>query len=142
MLRIPYRVYWAVSEIREAGLAGCEKHLLDCILTRHHDGFERERRLQEILTVREPWVPAFVVQLAGEYVLEILDRIRRNLDLLDALYGEFLRGNPELHRKTAARVQRYWNCYYRPYSSRAQYPGFAVLDFLEKAAATKCSGVV
>lgn len=138
MLRIPYRVYWEVAEIREAGLEGREKHLLDCILTRHHDGFERERRLQEILTVPEPWVPSFVVQLAGEYVIEILDGIRRNLDLLDAaLYGEFLRENPLLRRKTAARVESYWNCYYRRYYSRAQYPGFVVLDFLEQAVAKR-----
>lgn len=135
---IPYRVYWKAIEIRDDALPRGERHLLDCILTRHHDGYERERRSREILTVRESWVPAFVVPLAGEYVIEILDLIRRNLDLLDAvLYGEFLRENPELHRKTAARVESYWNCYYRRNYTRAEYPGFAVLDFFDRVVASR-----
>src|ERR1700738_4820844 len=36
-------------------------------VTRHHDGFVRERHVREILDADHPWVPLFVLQLLGAY---------------------------------------------------------------------------
>ena len=77
------------------------------------------------------WIPTFVVQLVGEYVVEILQVVSRNLDHLDPpLYRRFLRANPEFFARTKQRVISYWDCYYR-WQRRTDYVGFQIITFLE-----------
>ena len=77
------------------------------------------------------------MQLAGEYVIEILQVIQNNLNLLNTeMYGQFLRTNPELFAVTKRRIVSYWNCYYRS-SGRKEYVGFQVLDFFESLVESK-----
>ena len=111
---IPYRIYHDPAQIDSADLSRNQRNLLACLLTRHHSGFTRAENLTKILDSNQNWVPPFIVQLLGEYVIEIQCAIRDNLDLLDAqTYREFLVRNPAFYRKTKERVQSYWNCYYR-----------------------------
>lgn len=85
----------------------------------------------------------FVIQLVGEYVLEILVTIQHGLAELDtpgtsqhAAYGQFLAGNPGFLALTSQRVTSYWNCYYRSkYPDRRDYPGHTLLLSLQNAAA-------
>ena len=136
-LSIPYRIYHNVSLTRTVGLT-LQEQILACLLTRHHDGFIREKHLTRIIAVNATWVAPFVVQLLGEYVIEIIQVIQNNLPVLDKLvYGRFLRSNPEFWTRTQRRVVSYWDCYYRAHS-KDRYPGFRVLDFfrqLEETAA-------
>ncbi|MDR3081774.1 MAG: hypothetical protein LBV60_12755, partial [Streptomyces sp.] len=71
---IPSRIY---NEEPEAGLerslTGTQRLILHCLYSRHSDGRVRQRRLEQLVSSSEPWVVPFVVQLAGEYVLEILE---------------------------------------------------------------------
>jgi len=91
-----------------------QEHIFFCLLTRHHNGFVREAALKRIIAVDEPWVVPFVVQLASEYVYEILAVIRQNLDRLNpSLYGVFFRDNPAYFNKVQQRIISYWNAYYR-----------------------------
>jgi hypothetical protein len=84
-----------------------------------------------VISLNHIWIPPFVVQLVGEYVIEILHVIRRNLNHLDtSIYERFLRTNPELLATTKQRVISYWNCYYRE-CRREEYVGFQLLDFLQ-----------
>jgi hypothetical protein len=128
---IPYRIYHNPAFVNPAQLAPPQVELLDCLLTRHHDGFVREERLGKIICVNHEWIPPFVVQLAGEYVAEILNVIRDNLRNLDPqLYRRFLKGNDAFLALTKQRVISYWNCYYRG-QAREDYPGFRIMEFFD-----------
>ena len=109
--------------------------IVDCLYTRHHDVRVRQRRLERILGLAEPWVAPFVVQLIGEYVLEILLVIRRRLlpaltdpaSALAGVYGQFAAENATFVARTSARVVSYWDCNYRHrYPTFADYPGHAL----------------
>src|ERR1041385_9223241 len=129
VITIPYRLYHSLSQIRTEHLTDLEKELVDCLLTRHHDGFIRQRHLERIVHSGNLWVPPFVIQLLGEYSLEIIGVIDANLSALDdALYREFLHANPKFLALTAQRVVSYWDRYYRVYS-KDEYAGFRVLGF-------------
>jgi hypothetical protein len=78
------------------------------------------------------WIPPFVVQLVGEYVIEILFVIHKNLlNLNTSLYEQFLRMNPGFLAITEQRVISYWNCYHRWNYTRDEYIGFEVLQFFK-----------
>jgi len=133
---IPQRIYHdplAISVRYRFGLGSqTQKEILDSLFSRHVDGFVREKRLSRILRLDRVWVPPFVIQLAGEYVVEILRLIEKAIPELDStLYREFVLHNPEFIGKTKQRIVSYWNCYHRPVP-REQYPGFRIYSFLEQ----------
>lgn len=70
-LEIPFRVYHNPVLISVRKLSVFQRHLVDCILTRHNDGHVRENHLVKIIGSNQAWVPAYVIQLLGEYVVEI-----------------------------------------------------------------------
>ncbi|MFG2626846.1 hypothetical protein [Streptomyces sp. NPDC048473] len=121
--------------------------IVHCLYSRHSDGLVRQRHLEQILESSEPWVVPFVVQLAGEYVLEILEAIGQGLPGLAVpgsdqrrLYGEFIARNPAFFVRTERRVVSYWSCYYRwKYGPFGTYPGCALLDAF-RAAASELAG--
>jgi hypothetical protein len=142
-LDIPYRIYNPEPpRDRVAGLSPTQQTVLRCLYTRHHDGFVRQRYVQQAIGSPHAWVVPFVVQLVGEYVIEIVVAIRDALSDLDvpgstqqALYGRFLVENPAFLELTSQRVASYWDCYYRSrYFIRADYPGFMLLSSLQAAA--------
>lgn len=127
---IPYRVYHDPALVDSSQLTSVQLELLHCLMTRHHSGFVREKHLENIICANHEWVPPFIVQLVGEYVIEILHLVRRNLEHLDPqLYREFLRRNPNFFALTKQRVVSYWDCYYR-WQRKEDYAGFQILAFL------------
>lgn len=69
--------------------------------------------------------------LLGEYVIEIIRIIEKNLKNLDvSLYSQFLLSNPSFLALTRQRVISYWDCYYRSIR-KDEYSGFRVLRFFE-----------
>lgn len=131
LLQIPSRVYHEVGRIDSALLTGVQSELLDCLLTRHHDGHVREAHLRKILGRKHEWIPPFVVQLVGEYVIEILSAIRDGLHELDHdLYRAFLISNPAFFKLTKQRVASYRNCYY-PCVRVGDYVGFEIVRFFD-----------
>lgn len=136
-LRIPSRIYFPEpTPARLSTLPEDDRRILECIYTRHHDGRVRQRYLEAILLADEAWVAPFVVQLLGEYVLEILqvlDRGRGSLKRRSIL--AFVAENPAFMLRTRQRVVSYWNCYHRHrFPQRHEYPGFRVLEALESVA--------
>lgn len=130
-VRIPYRIYLDVSQIDRAPLNMTQIEILDCLLTRHHDGYVREEYLKKILGRNQSWIPPFVIRLLGEYVIEILNLIRDGLDLIDHdLYRTFLLANPEFFQITKQRVFSYRACYYATFK-RNNYVGFEIVNFLD-----------
>ncbi|MFF4384598.1 hypothetical protein [Kitasatospora sp. NPDC001547] len=125
-----------------ASLSPRQQRLLHSLYSRHSDGLVRQRHLEKIVGCTDPWVMPFVVQLVGEYVLEILVVICDKLRDLAApgasghlAYGQFIVDNPAFFARTQRRVVSYWSCYYRgAYASFLGYPGCALLDLLRSAA--------
>lgn len=143
VLMIPYRIYGPELGAGDlATLSENQRILMHCFYTRHHDGRVRQRHLRSIIGEIHPWVAPFVVQLVGEYVLNILMDIRSGLTEVDvsgtqlhAVYGRFGAANPEFIARTRQRVASYWHCYYRNvWADRKYYPGTTVIDSLRVAA--------
>ncbi|WP_075025745.1 hypothetical protein [Streptomyces mirabilis] len=126
-----------------ASLSSRQRQVLHCLYSRHCDGRVRQLHLAQIVSSADPWVVPFVVQLVGEYVLEILVDICDELrdlgaagDGLRLAYGEFIVANPAFFARTQRRVVSYWSCYYRTaFQSFRGYPGCTLLDLLRSAAA-------
>ncbi|KUN83743.1 hypothetical protein [Streptomyces griseoruber] len=143
---IPYRIYQdelPVDVVRS--LSGVQQAILHCLYSRHSDGLVRQRHLEQIASSDEPWVVPFVVQLVGEYVLEILESIQHGLSDLPSkrsaqrlAYGDFIARNPGFFARTERRVVSYWSCYYRwKFPVFGTYPGCHLLELLRAAASDR-----
>jgi len=135
-LVIPYRIHHEGNEQVGKSLSGVQSIMYSCLLTRHHNGHVRQRQLERLLPVPEPWVVPFVFQLTGEYVIEILDTCESHFHLLDPrLYGTFIRDNPKYFQVTRDRMISYWDCYYRwLYQRKSDYVGFRLFDRFQEFA--------
>jgi hypothetical protein len=138
---LPYRIYADAAAPADAeDLSPVQREILACVFTRHFDGRVRERALRQVLCSPNGWVIPFVVQLVGEYVIEIHRVVLDALPVLNSTkYAAFLRENPAFYLRTRQRVMSYWNCYYRTdptYWDRAKYPAFEVLNRFDAWIAT------
>jgi hypothetical protein len=130
-ITIPRRIYVFEPDFRFRSPK--EQRFVDCLLTRHHDGFVRERALERVFGINAPWSIPYIVQLMGEYVIEILDQIDSKFDRIDsAMLGAFVLENPSFIRLTKQRVQSYWHCYYRWKFEREDYVGFRLMHRLDE----------
>ncbi|CAB3638569.1 hypothetical protein LMG24238_00068 [Paraburkholderia sediminicola] len=137
-LNIPYRIHHDSDEMLFARLNETQAIVYACVLTRHHDGHMRQRQIGRLVTLTEPWVAPFVMQLCGEYVIEILDAIEAHLPSMhQRSYGAFFRENPLFFQRTQDRMISYWDCYYRwLYKRKLDYVGFRLFGrFREWSAA-------
>jgi hypothetical protein len=131
-IHIPSRVYLPAPAPSLVGLSQLDHQLAQCMLTRSANGFDRQTALRQILSISEPWSIPFVIALAGEYVIEIIDDIFSAIPRLDcAIVSSFLAENPVFYRLTRARITSYWNCYYRHQFHRSEYVGFKLLRELD-----------
>ena len=131
-IRIPHRVYFDEPSYL-LGPRGVRKDILACVYSRHHDGFVRERYVKHLLSSDHAWVPPFAVQLAGEYVLQIVQLVASHSARLGLEpYRSFVAQNPAFMAVTRQRMVSYWDCYYRrDYPDFAAYPGSRVLEALQ-----------
>lgn len=142
-LLIPRRVYNDEPGPRSvAELSPRAQVMIHGWYTRHHDGRVRHRHVEHIVAARCLWAVPYVIQLVGEYVVEIIETIDAALAQLteqgswqQASYGRFAAENPAFIKVTHARVASYWNAYYRQaHGSIAGYPGYRFMTRLETAA--------
>jgi hypothetical protein len=140
-LSIPGRIYNAEPDAGAGELTPGAELVLHSIYTRHHNGYVRQRHLAYIVGAINPWIPAYVVRLAGEYIVEIVESITAGLPGLivpgsdqRAAYGRFAAENARFIDLTDVRVASYWNAYYRArYHRLADYPGRVLLADLRSA---------
>jgi len=129
LVTIPERLY-----VEERNLLASGNGLVACLLTRHHDGFVRQRALERVLRLDTLWAVPFVVRLVGEYVVEIVEQIDDGFAELPLDHvSAFVVANPDFMRLTRARVTSYWSCYYRNTPHR-EYVGFRLMDRIEASA--------
>ncbi len=137
-LQIPSRLYYDADRLRRAidNAHGVDRLVLACLGTRHHDGRVRQACLARIVGSDDAWTTPYIVQLAGEYVIEIVDDVARWIGTRDT--SAFVRDNPAYLATLARRVTSYWNCYYRhAYPDRAGYPGTRVLALMRPDATAR-----
>ncbi|MDQ4121101.1 MAG: hypothetical protein M3209_06620 [Acidobacteriota bacterium] len=132
LIVIPYRIYF--EEPDERNLSKTELTILNCIFTRHFNGFIRQNRVERMLQSDEFWISPFIIKLLGEYVIEILVTIENNLnDKLIEHLACFSKENPKFLETTKRRIVSYWNCYYRTqFPNIENYVGFKILKEIEK----------
>jgi hypothetical protein len=130
-LEIPYRLYYSreLLRLKLHTSYGIKKLVLACLGTRHHDGYLRQQCLGYLLRSEACWVIPYIVQLAGEYVVEIANEVADGILSRDSSsIAEFARRNPDYLATFGRRVTSYWNEYYRSaYPCRDDYPGTKVL---------------
>lgn len=146
LISIPVRIYWEEHRLMEPrDLTEIQKTALSCLLTRHHNGFVREKHLKLIIDSKHYWVQPFIIQLIGEYVIEIIQHIQNNFSDLNKMnLTKFINENPEFWDLTKNRIISYWDCYYRKKFNgqitgfnRQEYPGFKLVDRIENEIKTK-----
>ncbi len=130
-LSIPYRVYFnEPNPDKEKALTENQKVILNCIYLKHHNGFIRQKRLEQLGKCYQYWVTPFTFQLLGKYVLEIIEVLDKQLDdnILEN-YKRFVNENQKYYQQTESRMISYWNGYYRhKYPKLKLYVGRIVLD--------------
>ena len=130
-LSIPYRVYLLKPEPDHIStLTNIQQLILSAVLSRSSNGFVREKCVRELLQSDEPWIPPFVLQLLGEYVLPIIRVVEEHSAVLKRReYCRFVIENPAFFQLLKQRIASYWNCYYRAMFPRLRdYPAFQIAE--------------
>lgn len=114
-LHIPSRIYWQQPDQAVIDkLTGVQVLILTCLYSRSSDGFVRERFIESIVRNPEIWVIPYIIQLLGEYVIELIYFIEQNLDCLNKKqFSIFKKENPDFIRLTKERITSYRNVYRR-----------------------------
>jgi hypothetical protein len=126
------------------GLSDLEAAVAAAIYSRHHDGFVRQRQLGTLLDADEPWTAPFIVQLLGEYVIQICRDIEEfartalpGRPAMQEKLSAFFQENRCFAELTRRRAISYWSCYYRDlFASPDDYPALAALSILRGRPAT------
>lgn len=128
VLRIPHRVYFA-------GHPPIADTVMAAILTRHHDGHVREAAVRVALQEPQPWVVPWVMQLLGEYVIEIVEVVEAHQErLLREDARAFVRANPAFVALTQQRATSYRNAYHHHcYPRRSDSPASRLLAAMRHA---------
>lgn len=135
-LHIPSRIFSPEPRIdAQDSVTETAKMVLGCLYTRHSGGRIREKHLRTIISSSEQWVPPFVVQLIGEYVVEIHGVIEANVaSLQQPSYVQFVAENPTFIELTTQRMISYWDCYFRRETPNLEdHVGFRLLKVLGAA---------
>jgi hypothetical protein len=137
---LPARIYNAVPAATAVDrMSDVQRLIAACIYSRHNDGHVREAACARILPYPEPWVAPYVVQLLGEYVVEIcaliLERLSAQSSFDWSSYRDFVSANRAYVELTRQRAISYWACYYRLDMTRGEYPALVALDRLQQSAA-------
>lgn len=110
--------------------------LAACLGTRHADGHVREACLRRLQGSQQAWVNPFVVNLLGDYVIEIAELAASLVPSLDPdSLARLAHGNPAFFALARSRAVSYWDAFYRyRYRDYRDYPPVAVLDSITTAA--------
>lgn len=134
-VKIPYRHYQdPTAPVDDPGA----ELVRQAWLTRSSNGHVRQEAVQALISAPGSWQVPFVLQLCGEYVIEIGQGIAeyasgslaRDPTMLDA-YRRFWRDNPEFVALTYARAASYWDAYYRRTLTLSEYPPHCAMVQIE-----------
>lgn len=128
VLELPQRIYF--GEFNTQNLTLVQEQMLNCLYLCHCNGHLREFYLRKLLTVKEDFALPFIAKLIGDYVIEILEVLHRELpnNTRDKL-KVFFRKNPLYQKRIESRIASYWDCFYRnAYPNFKKYVGCKLLQ--------------
>ncbi len=135
-LILPSRLYLdEVTEAKIQTLSETQRWLLYCMYTRHHDGFIREKYVQRLKQeqANPGWVLLYLIELTGEYVREILERIEPMLHMWsEEQLRTFAEANDRYLQRVERRIISYWDLHQRviyPVLWDSTYVGFRIAQF-------------
>jgi hypothetical protein len=141
---IPDRIYYNPPySLTNSKFTQKEREILNCIFSRHNDGYIRQKAIQNIIGADNNWTIPYIVRIIGEYVIEILNDIENNFEIINkSNLTSFVRQNPAFYNRARARVSSYWGCYFRRQfpeivkgirvSEEQRYVGFRLLTKIDK----------
>ena len=111
-INIPYRIYFdEPKDIIE--LNSNQEIILNCLYSRHHNGFIRQKCIEKLLENKNYWITPFFVQLFGEYIYKMMEifnvYLNKNMDNCIKFFSE----NNNYWKKIESKVSSYWDAYYR-----------------------------
>jgi hypothetical protein len=136
-LTIPCRNYFnEPADEKETQLTALQKTILNCIYLRHHNGFVRQRRLEQLINRDDYFVIPYTFQLLGEYVVEILEVLEAHVNSTTITnYVKFINENKKYWQQTESRMISYWNAYYRQrFPKLKDYVGKQIIDSIKASA--------
>ncbi len=120
----------------ENNLTDTQKQILNCIYTRHFNGYVREGRLKNLLNIDHEWILPFKLQLLGEFVIEILIELDKHItDKNITLYKRLTLDNKKYWQQTKSRMVSWWDADYRNLSPKKlnDYIGYKIVKRINKA---------
>jgi len=150
---MPMRIYTDEMELNNLDkLTKIQKEIVYCFYSRHYDGYIREKCLRQIIKSNSNFVSAFILQLLGEYVIEIIEVIYNNRQEIN-MHNLILHinENSNHYEITKQRVYSYWDCFYRgeyvKYKAHVKpkgktyldYPGIKTIKYINKFLSNKSS---
>ncbi|MDB4380750.1 hypothetical protein N9Z70_05110 [Mariniblastus sp.] len=131
-LRIPSRIYSAVPTDNDLStITDGQRLIVSCLLTRHHNGFVRQRFAANFENTLCSWSLPFAIQLLGEYVHPIcIDLLRVFPMQPDDGVGKFVADNSEYIATTRRRIISYWHYYRIQIPSFTDYAPYQILERL------------
>ncbi|KQV53026.1 hypothetical protein ASC95_09655 [Pelomonas sp. Root1217] len=131
----PARLYCSPRVLRALieNATGDTRTLALCLGTRHWNGYIREECLRRLISTDFPWAAPFLVQLLGEYVIEIVEVIAEAVRQATIQnLSDFARANPKFMAITRQRATSYWDCYFRRgFRSLQTYPAIIALNAID-----------
>jgi hypothetical protein len=120
----------------ENNLTDTQKQILNCIYTRHFDGYIRERLLKNLLDIDHVWILPFKLELLGEFVIEILFELDKHItDDNIKLYKQLTLDNKKHWTQIKSRMVSWWDADYRHpnYKKLKDYIGYKIIKRINKA---------
>ena len=78
-IAIPTRMYADDVQLKLlSNFSEIQQEMLLCLFTRHHSGYVREKCLQQIISSQQKFVVPYILELLGDYVIEIVNCIYQN----------------------------------------------------------------
>lgn len=132
-IEIPSRIYWDVSKLKINDFTIIHKTIIACVLTRHHNGYIREENLEKLILSKQYWTIPYIVQLLGEYVIELLELVWDKFDSIDKEnLVNFINENEAYWFKTKQRITSYWVCYHQhKNTTKSVYVGFKLIEKID-----------
>ena len=113
-VKIPYRVYFPpVSPQNIKRLPELQRAIVASIMSRHHDGLQREIWIRELCQYPAGWAVPYIAYALGDYVVEVVSAIEVSMSL--AWIELFHSFKTDLYIDSFSLSQRiftYWAIYY------------------------------
>lgn len=133
-----FRLQVPSGPLNPHGLEGDSRLVWMAWFTRSDDGLIRQAAVRELFGEPQEWLVPYLVQLLGEYVIEICSDIADFVEGTVAIdpgwaqaFSRFWADNPGFVTLTRVRAASYWNEYYRSRLDFADYPSARALRVLD-----------